>query len=313
MATRFWQQVLAAFALAVGTLLCVEGVLCLRRDETSSGALEPVAGVNLLQRKLFLQKMDSDHLLPISGSSDHTVSHQGGRLTAIDALAASSSGNASQSFVSQSHHHGSQPTSPGSPQFAGLQNLENTFAAALGSDVPAAAENDAAAGGPGYTLYRVVVQLAFGVLYYLLIASKYPALPEGTEPTEGAQKFMRKGEIGATLEASSANCCHAFCCSAPRAAQTFNSAGILSYWLGLFSMTVLPCCTLWAVNYGTDLQERLGGKKKDICMTGICACCCSCCVITQEAEALDLMTGAESHLCGVDVPEQAVPEQAALP
>merc|ERR1719321_1545213 len=77
---------------------------------------------------------------------------------------------------------------------------------------------------------RILIQLALGGLYYLLIASKYPVLPEGVDVTEEAQRVMRKGEIGATLEAKGANCIHAFCCSAPRAAQTWHSTGVLSFW-----------------------------------------------------------------------------------
>merc|ERR1719337_292085 len=91
-----------------------------------------------------------------------------------------------------------------------------------------------------------------------------------------------------------------WCCTGPRAAHTFYTTIGFNYWAGCFLTSLFPCCTLWYFNSFTDLNERLGGEKRSAVMGLICACCCSCCVIAQDAEALDKITGARTQLCGVD-------------
>lgn len=146
------------------------------------------------------------------------------------------------------------------------------------------------------TSTRILLQLLFGVWYYILVVSKYPKL-EGLQPTPEAVKLQSENAVAAIPDVSFANLCFAFCCSGPLAAHTFESTGVLNYWPGYIAMTFLPCCTLWVVNTYTDLNEKLGGFKKDPFMGLFCACCCSCCVIAQDAEAMDLITGARTHLC----------------
>jgi len=154
-------------------------------------------------------------------------------------------------------------------------------------------------GSGGTWVQRIIVQLIFGVLYYFLIVSKYPTL-EGLQPTPEAIKLQQLDEVSATFEASMPNCVLSWLCTGPRAAHTFHAAGVLSYWPGCIAMSLLPCCTLWIVNSCTDLNEKLGGEKKDFCMGAICAFCCSCCVVAQDAQSLDLITGMDTNLCGVE-------------
>jgi len=273
-----WYKALVACVFAAATVLCIfeGGLLRPAVDDTGlwvAPASRPVAvaGVALLQRNTAIRK-DVVHLRGSSASD-------------LDGGRSSHGGLAEEALRAEQAAKGL------------LSDAESLF---RGADKPKTSTGSYEA---SYNIERLLAQLAFGVLYYFLIASKYPTLPEGLEANEEAERVMRKGEISATWEASGANCCHAFCCSAPRAAQTYHSAGIMNYWLGLFSMSLLPCCTLWAVNYWTELPQRLGGKKKDCCMSCCCTLFCSCCVITQEAEALDQLTGAKSSLCSVNAPE----------
>merc|ERR1719220_2832052 len=67
-------------------------------------------------------------------------------------------------------------------------------------------------------------------------------------------------------------------------------------------MTLCPCLTLYFMNSCSNLNENLGGRKKDCCSGMICAFCCSCCVIAQDAESLDMATGARTKCCGVEQP-----------
>ncbi|CAK0819349.1 unnamed protein product [Prorocentrum cordatum] len=90
------------------------------------------------------------------------------------------------------------------------------------------------------------------------------------------------------------------CCSAGRAAHTYDKVGLLPYWPGLCLSAFFPCCTLLYMNACTDLNEKLGGEKRSIPMAVICSCLFPCCVIAQDAQALDDCTGVAVGLCGVE-------------
>jgi len=145
---------------------------------------------------------------------------------------------------------------------------------------------------------RLGCQLLFGIVVYFLIVSKYPQLND-TQPSSLAVELQRENEVMATCKVSGSNCILSWCCSGPRAAQTFHSVGVMNYWPSLILMSLLPCCTLWCMNSQSDLNVKLGGERRGLCMGCLCACCCSCCVVAQDAEALDLTTGARTGLCGV--------------
>mmetsp|Transcript_18788 Transcript_18788/g.34000 ORF Transcript_18788/g.34000 Transcript_18788/m.34000 type:complete len:250 (-) Transcript_18788:120-869(-) len=144
---------------------------------------------------------------------------------------------------------------------------------------------------------RVVTQLLFGLLYYMVIVSKYPQL--FAEPSPAAKKLQAVNEVSALCEVSVPICICSWLCSGPRAAHTFYSTGISDYWCSLLGMSLFPCCVLFVANSCTDLNEKLGGAKRDCLMSILCSFCCSCCVIAQDAESLDLSTGVRTGFCGV--------------
>jgi hypothetical protein len=164
--------------------------------------------------------------------------------------------------------------------------------------------DDGSEGSQGGAGSRILFQLLFGVLYYFLIVSKYPTLEPEAAKNPKAAELQEKNPVMATFggDTTLANCFLSFCCSGPRAAHTFHSTGILSYWFGLVLMTCFPCCTLFAVNSFTELNVKLGGEKAGIIQSCVCAFCCNCCVIAQDAESLDLMTGAKTGFVGVENP-----------
>jgi hypothetical protein len=153
--------------------------------------------------------------------------------------------------------------------------------------------------GNGGWLDRILLQLLFGLLYYYLIVSKYPML-DSVKPTTEAIKLQELDELTATFETSIPNCLLSWCCTGPRAAHTFHSAGVLNFWPGCILMSLFPCCMLWWANSCTDIKEMLGGAKKNFCLGCLSACFCSCCVVAQDAQSLDLITGSETHLCSVE-------------
>lgn len=162
-------------------------------------------------------------------------------------------------------------------------------------------EGEEEAGGSAGS--RILFQLVFGFIYYFLIVAKYPELEKDQAPTEKAVELQQKDAFRASVggETTFAILCLSYCCSAPRAAHTFHTTGVLTYWPSLILMTCFPCCTLFIMNSFTELNEKLGGEKAGVLQSCICAFCCSCCVIAQDAETLDLMTGARTGLIGVEV------------
>jgi len=187
-----------------------------------------------------------------------------------------------------------------------FQQLHHQATATAGAQFVSRAPEKGGEGAGGTWGTRIIVQFLFGVIYWFLIVSKYPKL-EGLQPTPEAIKLQSENEVSATLQTSCPNCFFSLCCSGPRAAHTFYSTGVLDYWPGCIAMSLFPCCTLWIVNSFTDLNEKLGGVKKNLFMGLLCACCCSCCVIAQDAESLDLITGARTNLCGVDIEGESTP------
>jgi len=159
-------------------------------------------------------------------------------------------------------------------------------------------EETSGTGSSSVKYSRFVAQLIFGLVYYILIVRKYPELKDA-QPSSHAVEMQERNEVMATCHVSGRNCLLSWCCSGPRAAHTFHSVGVLNYWPGLCFMTFLPCCTLCLMNAMSDLNVKLGGQRRNFCMSCLCAWCCSCCVIAQDAEALDLTTGARTGLCGV--------------
>jgi len=145
----------------------------------------------------------------------------------------------------------------------------------------------------GSSTTRMLVQLLFGVIYYFMIVSKYPELG-AKEASQSAKELLSKNEVMALVDVSPRNCVLSCCCTGPRAAHTFAKTGTMNYWGGLLLMSCFPCCTLMAVNSCTDMNEKMGGSRRNIIMSCLCALCCSCCVVAQDAEALDLTSGVQT-------------------
>lgn len=163
---------------------------------------------------------------------------------------------------------------------------------------PATPAEQGAEGSTGSTLFRIVIQLIFALIYYQVIVANYPMLDK---PVLNAE-----AEAMQNLDAVAA-CCHpsmtfpnaalAVACTGPRAAHTFHSVGVMNYWLGCCLMTCFPCCTLIYTNACTDLNERLGGQRQNIFTACLCSFCCPTCLVAQDAQTLDMATGTKTGFC----------------
>lgn len=177
---------------------------------------------------------------------------------------------------------------------------------------------DEGAGGSGTT--RMMVQLFFGVIYYFIIVRKYPELG-AKEPSTSAKDLLAKNAVMALADVSPRNCVLSCCCTGPRAAHTFAATGTMNYWCGLLLMSCFPCCTLMGVNSCSDMDSKMGGTRRNIIMSCLCALCCSCCVVAQDAEALDLTSDVQTGFLSVyekeakkegeEAPAEGAPAEAA--
>lgn len=150
----------------------------------------------------------------------------------------------------------------------------------------------------GVSVDRIFVQLIFAVLYYIIIVKQYPIL-DGRPDNHAARQLQRLNAIEATCLTSCANLLFSYCCSGPRAAHTFHSVGLMEYVPATLLMIFFPCCTLFYMNHCTDLNVRLGGEQQSCCGACLCSFFCSCCLIAQDAESLDRITGAKTGFFGV--------------
>jgi hypothetical protein len=157
---------------------------------------------------------------------------------------------------------------------------------------------------------RILTQLVYGAIYFYCIMVRYPYF---MGPSEASARLQCENEVCATISQTRCSiCCLSMFCSGPRAAHTFAVTGTCAYWPSLIIMSICPCPMLWWANSCTDLNVKLGARKrKDPCSGAACAFCCSCCVIAQDAEALDLATGAQTGCCGVDPPPMEMQQMQA--
>merc|ERR1711933_85436 len=119
------------------------------------------------------------------------------------------------------------------------------------------------------------------------------------QANEQSKEIQSMNAVQAISKASCSTCILSFFCSQARAAHTMDKTGVLSYWAAFVSMLCCPICTVCGANACTDMNEKLGGEKAGLCTSWLCTWCCMCCVVAQDATSLDLCTGAESGICGV--------------
>lgn len=162
-----------------------------------------------------------------------------------------------------------------------------------------------------FNFLRIVLQLIVGVFYFYMIVQHYPRLtPNGQAPPE-AIRLQKLNPFAAAMEASSKILFCSFCCPGPRAAHTFEITGIFSYWFGLIVGSCFPCCTLLWTNTATDLNVRLGGEQMGFIPGCLSAFFCSCCLIAQDAESLDLLMGVRTGLYGMETPQDRMVQAVA--
>jgi len=143
-----------------------------------------------------------------------------------------------------------------------------------------------------------IMQLLFGAAFYHTVTTKYPLLVGANDISRNIMSQNAAFRIN-----SNSICIQSLCCWPAVLAHVLDrSATCTSYWTALLAAICFPCCTTyWAVNM-TDMNEKLGGSKRDCLEALVISCCCPCCEIARAGDALDAATGATTGCFSVQLP-----------
>jgi len=171
-----------------------------------------------------------------------------------------------------------------------------------------------------------VAQLIFMCQYKSSVTNRRPPL----QPGAGAAQLNESGNFATGLGNcfdDFPTCLHACFCMACRAGDTYQSAGIITYWhvIALFWVIamvqygwlllkmvwpeelawipfdpslLLMCCIFY--RFRRALRVKLGKKKAvqpNIFIDVLLYALCTCCVVAQEARAYDAATGVKVECC----------------
>lgn len=150
------------------------------------------------------------------------------------------------------------------------------------------------------------LQLLFAVIYYFAVVRSYTALARPAADGR-AKDILAELPPCAIRHVSVANCFLSCYCEQARAAHTFAKAGACGYWPSCVgSFCCLPCM-LFALHQ--KLRRALGAGRQSPVTACFFAFCCTCCVVAQQAEALDAATGQRCSCCGSGIGEFVEPAE----
>jgi len=151
---------------------------------------------------------------------------------------------------------------------------------------------------------RIIVQLFFGVLFYCIVASKYPKV---SAPNERSVGIMNES-VCFRCPCSQA-CLLSLFCPAAMMGHIMHSSEVLNYWVGLIASALCPCITVFYAHTCSEVNTKLGGERKGCFMGCLEAMLCSCCVILKMSDATDAATGTTVGCCSVNVAGREVDYQ----
>lgn len=149
-------------------------------------------------------------------------------------------------------------------------------------------------------LISFLVQFIFGAVYWFTVVSQYPMITGDKDIPEKVKILQSKNEVTGLGEVTPSVCLMSFCCPAVRMSHNLHSTDTLNYWASLCVMTCFPglmCCAVFLSNSCTPMNEKLGGERREIILGLLCAWCCQCCVIAQDAESMDMIVGRQTGIC----------------
>lgn len=147
------------------------------------------------------------------------------------------------------------------------------------------------------SMQAYISQLVIGVIFYFLVASKYPDLGQANADQNAAAAAIMQEATPCRIKGG-AICLQSLCWPAAMYAKVMKSTGVANYWIALIAGVCFPCCTVFASTHCCLMDQKLGlSASKGLMYNAFEACCCSCCLIAQTTEALDAATGWESGCC----------------
>lgn len=154
-----------------------------------------------------------------------------------------------------------------------------------------------AAGGAGPlgSVPAILWQLLLVGLIWYLVVSKYPMLEASNDASKAIMQEspVFRCNLGPV-------CLQSWCCYPALIGLVADKVGILAYWPTAILSSCFPCCILMYLRVGTDLNVKLGGTKDEVLSACFLSCCCGCCSIARDADALCAATGSKLGFCSVE-------------
>eukprot|EP00927_Polykrikos_kofoidii_P079720 TRINITY_DN76530_c0_g1_i1.p1 TRINITY_DN76530_c0_g1~~TRINITY_DN76530_c0_g1_i1.p1 ORF type:complete len:316 (+),score=25.43 TRINITY_DN76530_c0_g1_i1:126-1073(+) len=142
-----------------------------------------------------------------------------------------------------------------------------------------------------------LVHLGAALLYYFVVVSRYRSLKE--KPLSGKRFIEIKSldqinPLFSLCDVRTDNICLSYYCTNVRAAHTFAKTGACGFWQSWCAMyTCAPCTLCYLQN---TVRKALGMREMGLANNICSSLLCSCCVVAQHAEALDIATN--QRWCG---------------
>ncbi|CAK0859928.1 unnamed protein product, partial [Prorocentrum cordatum] len=140
-----------------------------------------------------------------------------------------------------------------------------------------------------------ILQLALAVVYYFAVVRKYRSL-EAPPANLKSSQILDRYVCCAVWDVSPQNLLLSCYCMQSRAAHTFDKTGACAYWPSWLWMYICPCCAICYLQ--NSVRQAMNASR----VNPLSNCCsstfCACCVVAQQAQALDCATGQWTTWCG---------------
>lgn len=160
----------------------------------------------------------------------------------------------------------------------------------------------------GGHVFSLLVQFVIAVIYKQTVVNKLGRMDEAIARSSGQAggSDFKYGIFDCCGNAE--YCLYALCCPLARLGHTYHAAGVMEYWPAVFLVclmtTVVPCVTCcFLASLRSQLKRKFGITESPF-LDCLCWMWCSCCLVNQEARAVDDVMWVKVGCC-FDVRQQA--------
>lgn len=179
----------------------------------------------------------------------------------------------------------------------------------------------------GFVFFGALLPIIVAVVYKRKVTNKRKPFQtvQATVPHLQTKSGFRFGLFDCFEDCNA--CLHGFCCSYVRVADTHSTAGVMAFWLVIFTPLIVTLCvavieviaqllgTTGANNYSglvsvlvavifggkrVELRKKMGHAEvgcSEAMLDVLTWWCCGCCATIQEARSVDAVQGEEVRCC----------------